>query len=391
MRRTHNGKMAPTVPSKILVISDTHGSSFSCKESADVVIHCGDLTEGSTLQEFQHTIDQLKALDAPLKLVIAGNHDWTLDTPTFRRKLAQDLKPEDRDQTAIEKTFGAFGQARNLFDAPDARQSGVVFLEEGTHSFTVENGAPLKVYASPYTPFKTDMDISGFQYDPRGEEHDWGTINSDVDIVITHGPPRGIMDRIWNDTTAKQERVGSPGLFAAVAKAKPKMHCFGHVHSTWGARKVVWNKDVGEEPSFYDAIDNGRSETIEAFSAIITQHSDSPTSRDLKAAKRAAQDQKRKEYAARGFASTSIATEACTQSTIFVNAAVEAGEVPWLIDIDLAEAISTDTASTETSSSLAHAAQDIQPAAPLGRKRKADEWASTDEDDQGWQSKRICA
>jgi len=96
----------------------------------------------------------------------------------------------------VERTFGAFGQARKLFDAPKVQRAGMVSLDEGTHTFTLESGAHLKVYASPYTPFKTDMDVSGFQYDPRGAEHEWGTIDDGVDIVITHGPPRGIMDRI---------------------------------------------------------------------------------------------------------------------------------------------------------------------------------------------------
>lgn len=387
--------MGPTIPAKILVISDTHGEAFSCKERADVVIHCGDLTEGSTLQEFQYAIDQLKALDAPLKLVIAGNHDWTLDTPTFKRKLEQDLKPEDRDQAAVEIIFGAFGQARKLFDAPEVQRAGIVFLDEGVHTFSLESGGSLKVYASPYTPFKTDMDVSGFQYDPQGKEHDWGVIDNDVDIVVTHSPPRGIMDRIWNDTTARQERVGSPGLFTAVANARPKMHCFGHIHSTWGAKKVVWNQRIGDCASFYDAIDNERSETIETFSAIITHLSDSKLSKDLTAERRAAQNQKRMDYVKQGYASASIGAET-RESTLFVNAAVEAGDAPWLVSIDLAKSImlrSTPTNTASVPSSRINATGVLESSGPGSRKRKAKcaSEASVGRDEEVWLSKRVCA
>jgi 3',5'-cyclic AMP phosphodiesterase CpdA len=80
-----------TVKTRFLVISDTHGSEDFRRpiDPADVAIHCGDLTEESKLDEFRATLRFLKRLDAPLKLVIAGNHDFTLDTPVFERKIAE--------------------------------------------------------------------------------------------------------------------------------------------------------------------------------------------------------------------------------------------------------------------------------------------------------------
>jgi len=82
-----------TIKTRFLVLSDTHGALLpenrKSKEPVDVVIHCGNLTQESKLKEFRTATRLLKSIDAPLKLVIAGNHDFTLDTPTFRSKIEE--------------------------------------------------------------------------------------------------------------------------------------------------------------------------------------------------------------------------------------------------------------------------------------------------------------
>ena len=47
--------------------------------SADVLIHCGDLSIIGLPSEYHKTLDMLASIDAPVKLIIAGNHDRTLD------------------------------------------------------------------------------------------------------------------------------------------------------------------------------------------------------------------------------------------------------------------------------------------------------------------------
>ena len=82
--------MASTIMTRFLIISDTHGQPLRNlpNEQVDVAIHCGDLTEESKLAELKTTLDLLTKLNAPLKLIIAGYHDWTLDTPVFEQKLS---------------------------------------------------------------------------------------------------------------------------------------------------------------------------------------------------------------------------------------------------------------------------------------------------------------
>ena len=78
-----------TVKTRVLIISDTHcaplthddGSVEMSKSpftaplpKADLLIHCGDLTQTGLMSEYLETLDMLQAIDAPVKLVIAGNH-----------------------------------------------------------------------------------------------------------------------------------------------------------------------------------------------------------------------------------------------------------------------------------------------------------------------------
>ncbi|KAL3481770.1 Metallo-dependent phosphatase-like protein [Aspergillus californicus] len=294
-----------SVKTRFLVLSDTHGHDLDYSVyHADVAIHCGDLTTGSKLNEFKTALKTLQTIDAPLKLVIAGNHDFTMDIPMFHKKVAEVTPP--LEPTLVKREYGDYGEIRELFN--QARPSGIVFLDEGTHHFTLQNGAGLKIYASPYTPSLGDW---GFQYHP--ETGHTFNLEKDTDIVITHGPPRGIMD-----TTYSGERAGCPRLFEAIARVRPRMHCFGHIHEGWGAKVVGWRRKISETPSHFTDVDNGRSTVIGKLSQITPNTQIVQTSH------------------CRG---DQVPLEAGTQ-TLFVNAALEGThDCPihplWQIDLDL--------------------------------------------------------
>lgn len=118
-------------------------------------------------------------VNSPLKLVIAGNHDFTIDIPIFERKAAE---AQPLDPQLIQKFYGNYGEVRELFG--EEEETGITFLGEGIHSFRLQNGALLNVYASAYTPSCGDWD---FQYH-RDIGHGFRIGN--VDIVMTHGPPK---------------------------------------------------------------------------------------------------------------------------------------------------------------------------------------------------------
>lgn len=153
---------APTPPTstthvktRFLIISDTHASDPIQNvdngapyrpplPKADVLLHCGDLTMVGHLDEYEKTLNMLESIDADLKLVIAGNHDISLDETYYTRMGAHmQGKRYEADMPR---------QARDMWTGERAKKAGVTYLEEGTYSFILGNGARLGVYASPYQP-----------------------------------------------------------------------------------------------------------------------------------------------------------------------------------------------------------------------------------------------
>jgi Icc-related predicted phosphoesterase len=57
----------------------------------------------------------------------------------------------------------------------------------------------------------------------------WEKIPNDTDILITHTPPKGILDE-----TNKQIEVGCPYLRKTIETQQPKLHIFGHLHENYG-------------------------------------------------------------------------------------------------------------------------------------------------------------
>ncbi|CAJ2509000.1 Uu.00g140260.m01.CDS01 [Anthostomella pinea] len=314
-----------SVKTRLLIISDTHGEAFDVKPAhkADVVIHCGDLTDESKLTEYRKTLQFLEGLDAPLKLVIAGNHDFTLNLPAFKQRVEEAVPAIEPD--LIKKEYGGYGEARRLFD----EATGITFLDEGTHHFILANGARMTVYASPYTPSKNG---NVFQY-PPATGHDFA-IADGTDVVITHGPPHGIMDY-----STESRRAGCPDLFAAVARARPRVHCFGYIHEGWGAKLVAWRDAISGKPSHFADIDNERSVVVEKLVNLTAAKFDTTASMEEKTLRRA-------EYVDRGCCATSHCAGddnplGFRRHTLFVNAAIEgmSDEMPfhppWLVDVEL--------------------------------------------------------
>ncbi|KAL6817649.1 Metallo-dependent phosphatase-like protein [Trichoderma camerunense] len=193
------------IRTRCLIISDTHGMQLpvDIQTPVDVAIHCGDLTQHSRLDEFQSAIELIEKLNAPLKIVIAGNHDFSLDIPIFKQKIleANRLSLEPLDNVTIRKEYGDYGTARQMLQ--ESRKKGIIFVDEGSHRFSLQNGALLRIYASPYTPSTASSSGWGFQYSGI---HNF-EIENGIDIVVTHGPPQGIMD-----LSAERKRIGCPQL-----------------------------------------------------------------------------------------------------------------------------------------------------------------------------------
>ncbi|THX34819.1 Metallo-dependent phosphatase [Aureobasidium pullulans] len=266
-----------TVKTRILIISDTHSTPLQPTTSpnpfrqplppADILIHCGDLTMKGLTSEYHKTLDLLASIDAPIKLVIAGNHDRTLDK-TWMEKHQNHLWDGETYEEAREFWFGEKGRART---------EGVVMLEEGVHEVPLKNGGVLTLYTSQYQPEFCDWAFPYWKHEDRYNISnvliDAKHISSNpipsfsakqLDVICTHGPPfkRGDITPHGN--------VGCPHLLKAVARAKPLIHCFGHIHEGWGAEKVTWEDTPKREPqqTIQEFKDGGWEKSIKSVETV---------------------------------------------------------------------------------------------------------------------------
>ena len=228
-----------TIATKFLIISDTHNFDFDDATQnirpfqlptpkADVLLHCGDLTQVGGISCFKKALKMLASVDAELKLVIPGNHDLELD------KSYWELHPEHHGDSIDSDDHR---QAMEVMTGPLAAEAGITYLNEGTHTFSLTNGTKFTIYVSPYTPTFGDWVFAYTQHEDRFGSHSaTAPIPSSVDIVMTHGPPKEILDCCPNGS------VGCPHLFRALRRAKPLMHCFGHIHEGYGIEEIEWTK-----------------------------------------------------------------------------------------------------------------------------------------------------
>lgn len=323
--KTFKSRLQETIETKLLIISDTHGRDFTNetipREPVDVAIHCGDLTRRSKLEDFKTSIQLLKKTKAPLKLVIPGNHDFSMDIPLFKKFLA--FMNSSAPESEVWKSHGEVGQAMQLF--AEARDAGIVLLEERNHEFVLSNGALLKVFASPYVPTRLEW---GFAYDPR-HDHEWN-IGKDVDVVITHSPPKGVFDY-----TPCKKHISSANLFKAVARCRPLLHCFGHVHDEWGAHHVTWRDTDNEYPNYETDIDHDKSVLVETLVRLAgeVKGCEGPSRMGVYT---------RQRHCAINCTENSLRHLKRGEQTLFVNGALmkEDGtfNFPWIVTLDLPKA-----------------------------------------------------
>ena len=87
----------------------------------------------------------------------------------------------------------------------------------------------VKIFGSPYSLEFYDW---GFMYPAHDGEKLWSSIEPNTDIVVTHGPPYGILDRCYDGVKA-----GCQALLDKVNQVKPKAHIFGHIHEAAGVEE----------------------------------------------------------------------------------------------------------------------------------------------------------
>lgn len=176
---------------RIVCLSDTHDAFRGLPvPDGDLLLHGGDLSRRGVVEEVLASAEWLRSLPHRHKLVIAGNHDFCL---------------EQQD--------------------PRSLLQGLRYLQD--ESCEIEG---LRVYGSPWSPAHG---LWSFQAE-RGEplRKIWQQIPDNTQILITHGPPRGILDR-----HVSGRPLGCEQLRERVLQVKPLLHLFGHVHESHGSHR----------------------------------------------------------------------------------------------------------------------------------------------------------
>lgn len=178
---------------KIVCVSDTHENPPDRVPDCDILIHAGDATLTGNWAAIKKFNDWLEDQPAKHKIFVPGNHDMLFESNP--------------------------GMAKGMVPA------ATVLLHEAVEVMGV------KIFGSPWTPRFYDW---AYNYDPGQAERLWDQIPEGIDVLITHGPPAGILD-----TAAGGKSTGCPVLLDRVMKVDPILHVFGHIHECGQSWQVV--------------------------------------------------------------------------------------------------------------------------------------------------------
>jgi len=184
---------------RLVCIADTHKKHIDLEvPDGDVLIHAGDIglenrKHQKMLWDFHMWIE---SLPHEHKIVIAGNHDWYISD--------------------------------NLYISQKILHDSCNFLSD---SEVIIDG--VKFYGSPWQP---DFGRWAFNL-PRGSPllKKWLMIPDDTDVLITHGPPRDVLDRVYYSN----QHVGCDDLWDRIVFIRPKVHVFGHIHEGYGMDRLT--------------------------------------------------------------------------------------------------------------------------------------------------------
>lgn len=199
---------------KVAMISDVHGKWHDLKvPECDLLISAGDYSfvgEQSLVRGFHRWLSE-----QPAKHVISvqGNHEvWVQSHWNLAKQIAEENCPR------------------------------VHFIDEGPLEIMGK-----KIWCSAITPWFHDW---AWNRQRGGEiKKHWDKIPDDTEILVTHGPPYGILDQIEGHS----EHLGCLDLYARICELRDlQLHVFGHIHSASGEDTGI-SDSTGKEIRFVNA------------------------------------------------------------------------------------------------------------------------------------------
>jgi Icc-related predicted phosphoesterase len=166
----------------IFGFSDTHGKHRELKvpENVDIVICAGDAVEDNLAgNEYDDFIEWFASLPCKWKVFVPGNHELSFE----------------------------LDKAKEITDI--MKSKGITVLQDAIEDC---DGVIIGSISPNITIAKED-------------------IPKDIDILVTHYPPYGILD----------EGMGNTEILNFILHSQPKYHLFGHIHSTAGQKDIFGN------------------------------------------------------------------------------------------------------------------------------------------------------
>ena len=196
---------------KVWHFSDTHSqhSKLIIPDEIDIAIFSGDCSNPRDIyqseQEILNFLEWYSHVKIPYKIFVAGNHD-----------------------VAIEK---------KLITNKQIESKGLIYLENSSIEINVNNTGldipptKIKIWGSPITP--TFGYGWAFNRDRDKLNKLWQNIPDDTDIVVSHGPPKTILDLSYN-VGGELEFCGCSALYKRMLVVQPQLCLFGHIHNNSG-------------------------------------------------------------------------------------------------------------------------------------------------------------
>lgn len=202
---------------RITTISDTHTRHGLIPTEhlpgGDLLLHSGDImNSGYNPQDIHSFLNWFSTQPYTHKVFIAGNHDRMFqDDPNFIKDL-------------ISHSY----------------QDSIIYLEDS--EVVIDGDGPngdypegnIRIYGLPHTP-----EFYNWAFNVPRNSHKMQEIMNKIpentDILVTHGPPYGILDTI---SPRSYQALGCEILRDRVKQVRPKIHVFGHIHGGRGIEYV---------------------------------------------------------------------------------------------------------------------------------------------------------
>lgn len=195
----------------ITCLADLHGFQPELP-GGDILILAGDFTASDKLTEWASFFKWLKIQPYKNKILVAGNHDNLFEHGFPKNQFEADDLKDIIDYLDIDIDF------EYLCD------SGIEIVIKNT---------TLKIWGAPWTPIFSGVNYrcKAFMDSEEYLDKRFALIPADLDILITHSPPYGILDQVPTDSKINK---GSKSLRNSIEKKIPEMVIFGHIHEQGG-------------------------------------------------------------------------------------------------------------------------------------------------------------